>query len=191
MFSAINNNLNLLEPRALPYPDDDESDMFCYDEIPAPFVCSRWCIPFNRLMHEIIFLSSLDDIKRIFGYCLSRFRCVSKNGFGIWSSQFCLFLGRAITLPETAVDAAVASLVLHNMLWTKSRNSYTPPVTFDKEINSNTVIPGSWREDGRSKVSLDLPQSRQNNRYCRNVEQIQRQQSTSMDPDKLIGSGIF
>ena len=65
----------------------------------------------------------LDDIKRIFGYRLSRFRRVSENGFGIWPSRFHLFLGRENILPETAVDAAVASLVLHNMLRTKSRDS--------------------------------------------------------------------
>ena len=50
------------------------------------------------------------------------------------------------------VDAAVASLVLHNMLRTKSRDSYTPPDAFDEEIDGNTVIPGSWREDGGFKV---------------------------------------
>ena len=32
--SAINNDLNLPEPRPLPYPDD-KNDMFCYDEIPV------------------------------------------------------------------------------------------------------------------------------------------------------------
>ena len=35
--SAINNDLNLPEPRPLPYPDD-ENDMFCYDETPVMFV---------------------------------------------------------------------------------------------------------------------------------------------------------
>ena len=62
------------------------------------------------------FPRSLDDIKRIFGCRLSRFRRVSESGFGIWSSRFRLFLGRANFLPEMALSAAVASLVLHNML---------------------------------------------------------------------------
>ena len=91
---------------------------------------------------------SLDEIKRIFCHRLSRFSGVSENRFGILFSRFRLFLCRANILPETAVDAAIASLVLHNMLRTKSRNSYTSPDTFDKEIDLNTVIPGSWREDG-------------------------------------------
>ena len=105
--------------------------MFCYDDTPVPFtfiaddaflLTDRCLKPYSR--------RSLGDIKRIFGYRLSRFRRVSENGFGIWSSRFRLFLGRANFLPEMAADAAVAS-------------SYMPPDTFDKEIEDNTVMPGS------------------------------------------------
>ena len=91
-------------------------------------------------------------MKRIFDHRLLRFRRVPENGFGIWSGRFRLFLGRAGILPETVVNAAFASLVLHNMLRTKSRDSYTPPDAFDEEIDGNAVISGSWREDGGSKV---------------------------------------
>ena len=72
-------------------------------------------------------------------------------------------------LPDFTCFYSVASLVLHNMLRTNSRDSYTPPETFDAEIDGNTAIPGSWREDGGSEVLFDSPQSRQNNHYSRNM----------------------
>ena len=67
------------------------------------------------------------------------------------------------------------ALVLHNMLSTKSRDSYTPPDAFDEEIGGNTVTPGFQREDGGSKVLLNLPRIRQGNHYSRNTEHLRRQ----------------
>lgn len=44
------------------------------------------------------------------------------------------------------VDAVVTSLVLRNMLRTKSKDSNMPPDTFDEDIDSNTVkiLEGRW-----------------------------------------------
>ena len=50
--------------------------MFVADD--AFFLTDRYIKPYSQ--------RSLDDIKTIFGYCLSRLRRVSGNGFGIWSS---------------------------------------------------------------------------------------------------------
>ena len=145
---AIKNDLNLPEPRPLPYPDD-ENDMFCYDQTPVPFMfVADDAFPLTDRCMKPCSQRSLEDIKTIFGYRLSRFRRVSENGFGIWSNRFRLFLGRANILPETAVGAAVASLVLHNMLRTKSRDSYTPSDAFDEAIDSNShtrISEGRWR----------------------------------------------
>ena len=90
--SAINSDLNLSEPTPLPYPDD-ENDMFCYDETPVPFMfVADDAFPLTDRCMKPYSQRSLDDIKRIFGYRLSRFRRVSENGFEIWSSRFRLFL---------------------------------------------------------------------------------------------------
>lgn len=169
MCSAISNDSNLRKPRPLPYPDD-EYNILCYDETPVlfMFVADDAFLLTDRCMKPYT-QRSLDDIKRIFCYSLSSFGRVAENAFGIWSTRFHLFLFCVNILPETAVDAAVASLVVHNMLRTNSRDSYTPPETFDAEIDGNTAIPGSWREDGGSEVLFDSPQSRQNNHYSRNM----------------------
>ena len=41
----------------------------------------------------------------------------------------------------------LASLILHNMLRTMSKSSYTPTEFVDHEEDESTIIPGSWREE--------------------------------------------
>ena len=68
---------------------------------------------------------NLNDKKQIC-YRLSHFRWVSEN-FGILGWRFCLFLGCSNLTPETAVDAILAAVTLHNLLRCKSCELYTPP----------------------------------------------------------------
>ena len=93
---------------------------------------------------------NLDDKKRMFNYRLSRFRRVTENTFGIWACRFRIFLTR-INSPEVATGIVLASVTLHNMLRTKSRDTYSLPEFIDKDIQA--VRPGTWRRDGSSKVT--------------------------------------
>ena len=69
----------------------------------------------------------MDDKKLQFNYRASRYRKVIENAFGILSCRFRLFLARKCLSPETAIDLVVAAVTVHNMLRTKSRDSYSPP----------------------------------------------------------------
>ena len=79
-------------------------------------------------------------MERAFDYRLSRFRRISENGLGIWRNRFRLFSTRALLTPDKAVIAIMASLALHNMLRTKSRESYTPTGFVDFEIPNGNII---------------------------------------------------
>ena len=48
--------------------------------------------------------------------------------------------------PDKAVIAIMVSLALHNMLRTKSSESYTPTGFVDSEIPNGNVIQGEWRD---------------------------------------------
>ena len=85
------------------------------------------------------------DMEKLFDYRLSRFRRIAKNGFGMWSNRFKLFSTKAQLTPEKTTIGVMASLALHNMLRTKSTESYTPVGFIDTETNDG-AIEGTWRE---------------------------------------------
>ena len=103
----------------------------------------------------------------------SRYRRVTENAIGILSCRFRLFLARICLSPETAIDLVLAAVTLHNMLRTKSCDSYSsPPEIFDEEIDFQAVRPGSWRSDASSSVFMSLQSARQNNCHSQNAEEI-------------------
>ena len=89
----------------------------------------------------------LSDEKRIFNYRLSRFRRVTENAFGIWANRFRLFLGRCNLSPDKACVITLASLALHNMLCTKSSNSYIPLGFIDTIMAAGEIVERSWRNE--------------------------------------------
>ena len=103
---------------------------------------------------------SCTDEERIFNYRLSRFRRISENGFGIGVNRFRLFSTRALLNPKKAESAVMASLALHNLLRTKSRDSYTPVGYTDQEGADGVVVPGNWREEAASANIVPLESSR-------------------------------
>ena len=105
------------------------------DAFPLSVNCTK---PFSK--------KSLSDAARVFNYRVSRFRRISENAFGIWINRFSLFATKAALKPGKVEIVALASLVLHNMLRTLSRTSYTPVDFVDSEAEDGTIVPGSWRE---------------------------------------------
>ena len=80
---------------------------------------------------------ALTDRKWVFNYKLSRFRGVSENAFGNLSGIFRIFTTE-INLPrDTASSIVIASLALHNLLGTKSSDSYTPAGFVDEIIGAD------------------------------------------------------
>ena len=138
--------LGIPAPRPLPRPNGDTS--WEEDVAPCPFVfvadeafsLTHYCMkPYAQ--------RQLTDEKRIFNYRLSRFRRVTENAFGIWANRFRLFLGRCNLSPDKACVSTLASLALHNMLCTKSSNSYVPPGFIDTIMASGEIEEGSWRNE--------------------------------------------
>ena len=146
-YSALKENkLNLPDPQPLPQSSDPYWEFHQdNDEMPIVFVGDD-VFPLSDHCMKPYGLKNASDMERVYRYRLSRFRKISENGFGIWSKRFRLFSTRALLTPGKAVIAIIASLALHNMLRTKSSESYTPTGLVDFEIPNGNVIQGEWRE---------------------------------------------
>ena len=77
----------------------------------------------------------LSDSKRIFGYRLSRARRTTENAFGILSNRFRVSSSHMYLQPNNATKITLAC-VLHNILRTHSKNSYSPS-GFADEVEEN------------------------------------------------------
>ena len=84
----------------------------------------------------------LNDEHTVFNYGLSRFRRVSENCFGILMNRH----------PDTVILILTASIVLHNMLRTKSSDSYTPPAFANELLPDGTLTNGSRREEDFASI---------------------------------------
>ena len=68
----------------------------------------------------------LSDSKRIFGFRLSRAWRTTENAFGILSNRLRVLSSRMYLQPNNATKITLASCVLHSILRTHSKNSYSP-----------------------------------------------------------------
>lgn len=93
--------------------------------------------------------------QRIFGYRLSRARRVVENVFGIMASVFRVFRKPMVLEPEKVSNVTLACVLLHNFMRRSlsSATFYTPPGTFDTEVDGE-IIPGSWRNDESGMTSF-------------------------------------
>ena len=87
---------------------------------------------------------NLDDKKLVFNCQTSRYRRVKENASGNLSCRFRLLLAGTCLSPETAIDLVLVAATSHNMLSTKSGDSYSTPKPFADEIDFQTVRPESW-----------------------------------------------
>ena len=91
----------------------------------------------------------LSDSKRSFGYRLSRARRTTGNDFGILSNRFRVLSSRMYLQPKNATKITLACCVLHNILRTHSKNSYSPS-GFADEVEEN----GSIRRGNEEKETI-------------------------------------
>ena len=99
---------------------------------------------------------NLNDKKRIFCYRLSHFCRMSENAFGILGCRFHLILGCLNLTPETADDAILAAVTLHNLLRCRSPEWYTLDFV-DKLEGGQIIHGGSCRQDNTQNVVTIAP----------------------------------
>ena len=141
-----NHSLNLPDPKPL----SATNDPFWVTvgepkKIPMVFVAGD-AFPLTKHCMKPYGRKNLSDEERVFGYCCSRFRRISENAFGIWSNRLRLFALRTSLTPERAEITVMASLALHNLLRTKSRESYTPIGNIDFENDTGEIVEGTLRQ---------------------------------------------
>ena len=162
--------LNLPPARPLPKPVDPVWEpIWDVKNVPFVIVCDN-AFPLTKHTMKPFPDKGLDDRKRIFNYRLSRFRRVSENAFGIWTNRFRIFR-TTIQLPPDVVAVLVqASIALHNMLCTKSRESYNPPGFADEISPEGDVVLGKWREEPDELIPLQS--QRAGNNTKKNAEKV-------------------
>ena len=94
----------------------------------------------------------LSDSKRIFGYRLSRARRTIQNGFGILSNRFRVLPLRIYSQPNNATKITLPCCVLHNILRTHSKNSYSPSGFADEIEGNGNIRQGEWRDRNNSAM---------------------------------------
>ena len=91
---------------------------------------------------------------RIFGYRLSRARHTTENAFGILSNRFLFLSSRMYSEPKNATKITLACCVLHNILSTHSKNSYSPSGFADDVEENKNIRPREWRDRNNSAMQL-------------------------------------
>ncbi len=162
--------LNLPAPRSLPKSMDPAWEPFTVEEsLPFVFVGDN-AFPLTTHCLKPYPDRALTDRKRVFNYRLSRFRRVTENAFGILTSVFRIFSTKINLCPDTATKVVLASLVLHNLLRTKSPESYTPS-GFADEVEGDHIIEGQWRKQTTGSNFKALPPRRHGNNQKKTAEE--------------------
>ena len=168
--ALVSGSLNFPEPEPLPKSDDPAWEFDQSDEpVPYLFVADD-AFPLSENCMKPYPQSNLTDRKRIFNYRLSRMRRISENVFGIWSNRFRVFTTSVALAPDKAKDITMATIVLHNMLRSKSKDSYTPEGSLDQETATGVIQLGDWRDEGTS-FATSLPKTK-SNRASNSAEKI-------------------
>eukprot|EP00795_Rhopilema_esculentum_P011621 gene11621-21862_t len=140
------------------------------EEVPFVFVADN-AFPLSNICMKPYPENGLTDRKRVFNYRLSRFRLVTENAFGILTSVFRIFSTKINMHPDRATSVILASLVLHNMLRTKSSDSYKPK-GFADEIQGDMVVDGQWRAENSDRNMQPLPPRRHGNNNAKAAAEL-------------------
>ncbi|GFY39527.1 DDE Tnp4 domain-containing protein [Trichonephila inaurata madagascariensis] len=99
--------------------------------------------------------SNLSKECLIFNYRLSRARRVSENAFGILAARFRVFGTTILTSVPNTKLIVLAACSLHNFLTNRSKNTYIPEDSADREdILNGVLIEGNWRQNTNQLISL-------------------------------------
>ena len=110
--------------------------------LPIPyFIVGDNAFPMRNWLQKPYPQRGLDAAKRNFNYRLSRARRIVENAFGMWANKFRLFLTVLNVRPKTVEKLVLASCIIHNMMRTKTLQSY-PMADPDPGIP-----PGNWLRD--------------------------------------------
>ncbi|XP_057302741.1 uncharacterized protein LOC130636907 [Hydractinia symbiolongicarpus] len=155
LYHLLNNHrLALPPPKQLPLSEDPAWDQLDLPEIPYVIVGDD-AFALSKNLLKPFSKNTLCDAERIFNYRLSRFRKISENAFGILSARFRIINSTINLSPSKTTSLVMAIVALHNMLMTKSKDSYAPVGLVDQEdLLTNRIVPGQWR--GMADVSNDL-----------------------------------
>lgn len=107
--------------------------------------------PSRNLSHE----------DRIFNYRLSRGRRIVENAFGILANRFRILLSAIYLSADKVQNITLACCVLHNFLCNKN-SAYLRGVTDTENLESQTVTPGSWRNNNVQMHGLQITNIRPN-----------------------------
>lgn len=136
--SLTNNTLNFPLESSLPGRDV---------KIPYVFLGDEAFALTENLMKPFSGMHSKGSVERVFNYRLSRARRVVENVFGIASAVFRILRKPMLLEPEKAKVVVMTIIYLHNFLRRnkESKNIYTPPGTFDCELEG-VLVEGNWRQ---------------------------------------------
>lgn len=96
---------------------------------------------------------------------------MSENAFGILAARFRVLHTMMCLDPRKARNVVLACCTLHNMLLSKSSQSYFPAGSIDYEDENGKVIPGSWRRDiGNTENFISLLTCRE--RHPKNADDM-------------------
>eukprot|EP00795_Rhopilema_esculentum_P003927 gene3927-15253_t len=164
-------NFPASQEEPLPKSKDSSWTQFeSYEEVPFVFVADN-AFPLSNIYMKPYPENGSTDRKRVFNYRLSRFRRVTENAFGILTSVFRIFSTKINMHPDRATSVILASLVLHNMLRTKSSDSYTPKGIAD-EIQGDMVVDGQWRDENSDRNMQPLPPRRHGNNNAKEAAEL-------------------
>lgn len=150
LFKRLNDgSLNIIEPKSLPNREK---------KVPYVIVADEAFTLNENIMKPYSGTHPKGSLKRIYNYRHCRARRVVENVFGILSSVFRVLRKPMLLEPKKAEVVVMACVYLHNFLRSSStsKNTYSPPGTFDREENGH-ILEGSWREtteQGTSLISL-------------------------------------
>ena len=160
--AILNNSLNWPSPEKASLKNYFFKELLWDKETLAPFLfVADDAFSLSQNIMKPYPQTNLSDKKQIFCYRISHFCRVHENSLEFWVVDFGSFWNLNLT-PETAVDAILATIRLHNLLQFKSCESYTIPHFVDELEGGQVIHQGSWRQDNTQNM-LPLPTHKQNN----------------------------
>lgn len=123
--------------------------------VPYVFVADEAFAMHYHILKPYAGVQEKGSVERIFNYRLSRARRLVENAFGILSAVFRVLRKPMLLEPGKAEKVVLACVYLHNFFRKSkhSRNLYSPPETFDQEIDGK-IVDGAWRKESKNLTSL-------------------------------------